>query len=239
MREMTPGSSPATKPGRSSWRRVLRAVLLVGLATVAGTILGVLALRFVPPPATAFMVADSLRDGARPGVAYDWVPARSIAPGLALALVAAEDQKFPVHSGFDLDAIGKAWDGGGKRGASTISQQVAKNLFLWRGRSWVRKGLEAYFTVLVEALWPKRRILEVYMNVAQFGPGVYGAEAAARTYFRKSAASLTRREAALLAAVLPNPVVLHVDRPSAYVMRRVRWIERQASQLGPAYLKEL
>jgi monofunctional glycosyltransferase len=155
-------------------------------------------------------------------------------------VVAAEDQKFPSHRGFDVESIGDAWEQrarGRVRGASTISQQVAKNLFLWSGRSWVRKGFEAWFTVLIESLWSKQRILEVYLNVAEFGPGIYGAEAAAQRHFGKPAAALTRREAALLAAVLPDPRAMRAAVPSAYVARRARWIERQAAQLGgPAYL---
>ena len=229
---MTPGDLP-----RSRWRRFLRAALLALLLAFAGTVAMVALLRWAPPPMTAFMLRDRLVGDAGP-VEYQWVPAGGISPELALAVIAAEDQKFPLHRGFDVQAIEQAWEGGSKRGASTISQQVAKNLFLWPGRSWVRKGLEAYFTVLIEALWPKRRILEVYMNIAQFGAGTYGAEAAARRYFRKPASALGRREAAMLAAVLPNPVVLRIDRPSAYVLRRVAWIQRQARQLGGTAMLE-
>ncbi|HEY0179988.1 MAG TPA: monofunctional biosynthetic peptidoglycan transglycosylase, partial [Dokdonella sp.] len=172
---------------------------------------------------------------------YRWTSWQRVAPTLPIALVAAEDQKFPFHHGFDLDAIQSALadadDGERLRGASTISQQVAKNLFLWNGRSFVRKGLEAYFTVLIEALWPKRRILEVYLNVAEFGDGVFGAAAASERFFGTAPAQLDAHRAALLAAVLPNPRRLRVDRPSAYVLRRAAWIERQAAQLGgPAYL---
>ncbi len=170
-----------------------------------------------------------------------WVPLREVSRELPIALVAAEDQKFPLHHGFDVEAIREAIedaeDGERLRGASTISQQTAKNLFLWNGRSFVRKGLEAYFTVLIELCWPKQRILEVYLNVAEFGDGIYGAAAASDVYFRKTAGALTARESALLAAVLPNPRRLRVDKPSAYVQRRAAWIERQARQLGgPGYL---
>ncbi|HSX63083.1 MAG TPA: monofunctional biosynthetic peptidoglycan transglycosylase, partial [Tahibacter sp.] len=166
-----------------------------------------------------------------------------VSPALPIALVAAEDQKFPLHHGFDVeairDAIEDAEDGERLRGASTISQQTAKNLFLWNGRSFVRKGLEAYFTVLIELCWPKQRIIEVYLNVAEFGDGIYGAAAASDVFFHKTPGALTPRESALLAAVLPNPRRLRVDKPSAYVQRRSAWIERQARQLGgPAYLGE-
>ena len=150
-------------------------------------------------------------------------------------------QKFPFHHGFDVeaiqDAIADAEDGDRLRGASTISQQVAKNLFLWNGRSFVRKGLEAYFTVLIETMWPKRRILEVYLNIAEFGDGVYGAAAASERFFHKTPAQLGSRESALLAAVLPNPRRYRANPPSGYVAQRAEWIERQAAQLGgPSYL---
>ncbi len=169
---------------------------------------------------------------------YRWTPWEQVSSALPIALVAAEDQKFPFHHGFDLDAIQSALtdaeDGERLRGASTISQQVAKNLFLWRGRSFVRKGLEAYFTVLIEALWPKRRILEVYLNVAEFGDGVYGAAAAGAQFFGTTPTRLDARQSALLAAVLPNPKRFRVDKPSPYVLHRAAWIQRQANQLGGA-----
>src|SRR5262249_11532172 len=150
-------------------------------------------------------------------------PWDKIAPEAPLALIASEDQKFPTHHGFDVQAIQDAMEdadeGERLRGASTITQQTAKNLFLWGGRSFVRKGLEAYFTVLLELEWPKRRILEVYMNIAEFGDGVYGVGAAANRFFRKTPAQLSGSEAALLASVLPNPKKLHAERPSPYVLR--------------------
>jgi len=175
---------------------------------------------------------------------YDWVDLRHISAAAALAVVASEDQLFPSHSGFDFNSIHEAVEaherGRRLRGASTISQQVAKNLFLWPGRSFVRKGLEAWFTVLIEALWPKERILEVYLNVIELGRGIFGVEAAAHRYFHKSAASLTRPEAALFAAVLPNPQRLHVDNPSHYVLERQDWILGQMRTLGgEAYLSGL
>jgi monofunctional biosynthetic peptidoglycan transglycosylase len=150
--------------------------------------------------------------------------------------VAAEDQRFPQHRGFDFKQIDKALAdrerGRRVRGASTISQQVAKNLFLWPGQSWVRKGIEAGLTVLIELAWPKPRILEVYLNVAEFGRGTWGVQAASRRYFRKDASRLTRSEAALLAAVLPAPRKYRVDAPSKYVRHRQAWIERQMRSLG-------
>lgn len=219
-------------------RRILRLLLAVVGALIVSSVVVVFLLRFAAPPTTAFMLAHRLSGGGAPD--QRWVPIGRIAPSLAIAVVAAEDQRFPSHRGFDVDAIGKAWEQRGRRvrGASTISQQVAKNLFLWSDRSWIRKGLEAWFTVLIEALWSKQRILEVYLNVAEFGPGIYGAEAAAQRHFGKAASRLTQHEAALLAAVLPDPRALHAARPSGYVAGRARWIERQAAQLGgPAYLR--
>ena len=172
-------------------------------------------------------------------IQQEWVPWEEIAPHLSIAVVAAEDQKFPEHHGFDTQSIRSALeeDGSRSRGASTISQQVVKNLYLWPGRSWPRKGVEAYLTAFVEALWPKMRILEVYLNVAEFGPGVYGAEAAAQRFFGKGASRLSAREAALLAAVLPSPKRMNAAKPSPYMEERVEWILRQMQQLGgPSYL---
>lgn len=155
---------------------------------------------------------------------------------MALAVIAAEDQKFPQHWGFDWQQIKSAVKENKRRthvrGASTITQQVAKNLFLWPGRSYVRKGLEAYFTVVLELLWSKQRILEVYLNIAEFSPGVFGVAAASARYFAKSAAGLNAHDAALLAAVLPNPRRLMLSRPSSYLHSRARWIRNQMDQLG-------
>ena len=220
--------------------------MIAALAWVALTWLSVLVLRFVAPPTSAFMVDRRLAawlHGERGfALKYQWIPLSKVSTDLPIALVAGEDQKFPTHHGFDLkaiaDALDEAEEGERLRGASTISQQTAKNLFLWGGRSFVRKGLEAYFTVLLEATWPKRRILEVYLNVAEFGDGIYGAQAAAQQFFHKDAVQLTAHESALLASVLPNPKQLHADRPSPYVQRHSEWIERQVHQLGgPAYLR--
>jgi monofunctional glycosyltransferase len=199
------------------------------------TVLQVLALRWIDPPTSAFMLAH------RGDVAYEWRDLDAISRELPIAVVAAEDQKFPTHNGFDVDAIRDALDeaeaGERRRGASTLSQQVAKNLFLWSGANWLRKGLEAWYTLLIEALWPKHRIVEVYVNVAEFGEGVYGAEAAARRFFGTGAGNLTPAQSALLAAVLPNPKRLDAAKPSNYVRGRQAWIQRQVRQLGgPGYL---
>jgi monofunctional biosynthetic peptidoglycan transglycosylase len=196
----------------------------------------VLPWRWIPPPTTAFIARERLGLGeAVPRrVSWRWMPIEEISPQLAIAVVAAEDQKFPDHGGFDFDAISRAAQENRRRarGASTISQQLAKNLYLWPGRSLLRKGLEAYLTVLIELCWPKQRILEVYLNVVEFGPGVFGAEAASRRFFGRSARRLTLEEAALLAAVLPSPKRMSPARPSAYVRSRAAEIERAVHALG-------
>ena len=244
---------------RRGWRAWLwKLPLLFAVLSVAQ----VLALRVVDPPFSMFMLARQL-DAAVAGdfdfrIAYDWRDMQRIAPHLPLALVAAEDQNFALHHGFDLDAIEKAQQHNqrmveraetrGKpvrrlRGASTISQQTAKNLFLWQGSGptrWLRKGLEVWYTALVELLWPKARILEVYANIAEFGDGVYGAQAAARSFFRKDASRLSAAEAARLAAVLPSPKRYNAARPGPYVQRRSNAIQRQMRQIGgSAYLRTL
>jgi monofunctional glycosyltransferase len=230
------------KQKRSLPRRILRTCVLALFAWLALGVIAVVLLRFVPPVASSVMLQDWI--GARIAgdedfvLRYRWTPLSDVAAVVPISLVAAEDQKFPFHRGFDIDAIrdalADAGDGERLRGASTISQQVAKNLFLWNGRSFVRKGLEAWFTLLIETLWPKQRILEVYLNIAEFGTGTYGVGAASERYFRTTPARLTARQSALLAAVLPNPARLKVDRPSPYVLRRAAWIQRQANQLGGA-----
>jgi monofunctional biosynthetic peptidoglycan transglycosylase len=228
--------------------RIARAAALALAGLLAVSVLAVAALRWVPVPVTAFMLADRFGSLAAREKGYDfrhdWVPWEEISPHAAMAVIAAEDQKFATHHGFDLESIDKALEeakrGRRLRGASTISQQVAKNVFLWKGQSWVRKGFEAGFTVLIEALWPKRRILEVYLNSAEFGRGTWGVEAASRRFFGKPAKALRPGEAALLAAVLPNPRRFRVDAPSAYVRERQAWILGQMSQLGGAtYLDSL
>jgi monofunctional biosynthetic peptidoglycan transglycosylase len=239
---------PTTDPKRLQRRRRWRWLLALPLLALLATVLQVLVLRFVDPPFSAFMAARQLSawsQGDRDyGIAYDWRDLDRIAPSLPLALVAAEDQNFPVHHGFDFKAIEKARRNNARgrkvRGASTISQQVAKNLFLWSGRSWVRKGIEAWYTVLIEALWPKQRILEVYANIAEFGDGVYGAQAAARSFFGKDASRLSPAECARLAAVLPNPRRYNARYPGPYVQRRSNGIQRQMRHLGGStYLENL
>ncbi len=238
---------PAAGARRSRFglRRILFLALKAVAALVVASVLLVLSLRWIRPPVTAISVerrVQAIVQGKSYHPARTWVPWNRISPQAGIAVIASEDQRFADHHGFDFDAIQKAIDehdhGRRLRGASTISQQVAKNLFLWPGRSFVRKGLEAYFTTLIELLWPKRRILEVYLNIVEFGDGVFGVEAASERYFHKPAARLRAEDAALLAAVLPNPIRFHPDRPSAYVQERREWIMEQMLQLGgPAYFK--
>ena len=242
------GAAPASGRGRR-WRRwLLASPLLFPLASL----LQVAVLRFVDPPFTAFMMWRQFEAWGqgdwRFRVSYQWRDLDRIAPSLPLSMVAAEDQNFATHHGFDLEAIEKARVHNAKgrktRGASTISQQVAKNLFLWQGghpvSRWTRKALEAWYTLLIETLWPKPRILEMYANIAEFGDGVYGGEAAARRFWGKDASRLSAAESARLAAVLPSPRRYSASRPGPYVQRRARWIQRQVDQIGGvAYLRSL
>ncbi len=195
--------------------------------------------RFVPVPVTILQLSRCVQQFQedKPMVLYkDWEPLENISNKLQLAVVCAEDQKFLNHNGFDIEAIEKAIEhnkkGKRKRGASTISQQTAKNVFLWEGRTWVRKGLEVYFTALIELIWTKERIMEVYLNVIEMGDGIYGAQAASKHYFKKDAANLSSAEAALLASVLPSPRKYSVIRPSSFVRGRQSWTMGQMSHWG-------
>jgi monofunctional glycosyltransferase len=216
-------------------RRLLAFFVKCSVVATAALVFVVWVLASVPPPTTAFVLEARFGEDGH-AVAYDWEPAARISPWLRVAVVAGEDQRFAEHHGFDFAAIENAAShnrhGGSVRGASTISQQVAKNLFLWPGRSYLRKGVEAVVTVLLEKLWTKQRILEVYVNIAEMGDGVFGAEAASRRFFDKPAAELTREEAALLAAALPDPHTRRVDHPSAELRHRQRWILGQMDALG-------
>lgn len=211
-----------TKKRTSLFMRLVQLLLLL----IALVLLPIIVFKWVPIPTTAFMLQSEVKP-----VQYKWVPANRIAKFAGRAVISAEDQKFYAHNGFDIEAMEKAYahnkKSKRKRGASTISQQTAKNLFLWSGGGYFRKGIEAGITVLIENIWGKDRILEVYLNVAEFGPGLYGVEAASQKYFHKSAAQLTPTEAARLAAVLPNPKRWKVNSPGTYVQKRVRWIVGQ------------
>lgn len=239
--------APSIAPAKQPMPRLLLRLLKLLFWFVVGSALLVLVLRWVPPPGTALMVERKLEswvDGQPIDLQRTWRPWAELPDDLKMAVIAAEDQQFAHHWGFDVDAIRAALahneHGGTLRGASTLSQQVAKNLFLWSGRSWLRKGFEAWFTTLIELFWPKQRILEVYLNSAEWGDGIFGAEAAARHHFGIGAPYLSARQASLLAAVLPNPRQWSASRPSAYVNRRAGWIHRQMRQLGGShYLEEL
>jgi len=238
----------------TTWRRrVVRWFTAGLLVLILVSVLPVVAMRWIDPWYSAFMLdaaIDARLDGKKGyHTDYRWVDLEQISPHAAVAVIAAEDQFFPFHTGFDFKSIRDAIRSNEKqakrkhprvRGASTITQQVAKNLFLWSGRSYLRKGLEAYFTLLIELSWPKERILEVYLNVAQFGDGIYGVEAAAQRFYAKPAARINRYEAATLAAVLPNPVRMKAQAPSMYVAKRRDFILDQMRRLGgPDYLDEL
>ena len=217
-------------------RYVTRVLVVVMLVSIVLT----LPLRWLPPPTTAFILQERFQHNS--SIHLQWVPLGEISPALPVAVVAAEDQKFPHHHGFDFQSIGEALreNRQRRRGASTITQQLAKNLYLWSGRSLFRKALEAWFTVLIEFTWPKRRILEVYLNVVEFGPEVYGVHAASRLFFEKPPGQITSREAAILAAVLPGPKRMSALHPSEYVKQRASEIEAAVSALGgPAYLAGL
>ncbi|MBK6930687.1 MAG: monofunctional biosynthetic peptidoglycan transglycosylase [Saprospirales bacterium] len=217
-------------------RLVIRLVLWFFGLTIGFTIL----YRFLPVPLTPLMVVRSIEQSGNPERKVrcdkDWVPFSQLSPKLQLAVVCAEDQEFLEHEGFDFSAIEKAYKYNKthrrKRGASTISQQTAKNVFLWPSRSWIRKGLEVYFTFLIEVLWSKERIMTVYLNVIEFGDGIYGAEAASRHFFKKSAKDLSTQEAALMASVLPNPLKRSVAKPNNLVRQRQRWIISQMRMWG-------
>jgi len=215
-------------------RKVLKHLLRLIGSLVVLSILFVLFYKFVPVPFTPLMLirsSEQKKEGLKPVILHKWVPLEEISVHLQRAVIASEDQRFFEHKGFDLEQIQKARKENETRrkprGASTITQQTAKNVFLWPRSSWFRKGLEAYFTVLLEVFWSKERILEVYLNSIEMGKGIYGAQAVAREHFNTSARALTRYQASLIAATLPNPLRFNSRTPSAYIVRRSREILRQ------------
>lgn len=226
------------RSGMKAW--ITRWLLRVALVLVVFWGGGIVLFSFLPVPFSAVMVERQISAWLKGDFSYvahsDWVAMDKISHWMPLAVMAAEDQTFPSHWGFDVAAIQKvlekSGEGGRIRGASTLSQQTAKNLLLWDGRSWLRKGLEAGLTAGIELVWSKRRILTVYLNIAEFGDGIFGVEAASQHYFHKPASRLTQSEAALLAAVLPNPIRYKVNAPTGYVQARQQWILRQMRQLG-------
>jgi len=230
---------------RKLGKRIYRFLWKSALGFVGLSICFVLLFRFVPVYLTPLMLirsVEQLSAGKDLQLKHSWVPMESISKNLSLAVVSSEDQNFLNHYGIDFKAIKRVVEDSitGKkrlRGASTITQQTAKNVFLWPGRSWVRKGFEVYFTLLVEIVWSKERILEVYLNSIEMGNGIYGAEAASRYYFKKSAKELSKTQAATIAAILPNPREYSAKHPSPYIHSRIRWIKQQMGQLGTLKLK--
>jgi monofunctional biosynthetic peptidoglycan transglycosylase len=210
------------------WHKAKRILLLL----FALHLIYIILLRWIDPPFTITQLSSWVSGD---GLKRDYVNYEEMSPNIRLAVIASEDQLFPDHNGFDIENIKKALESNKKkkriRGASTISQQVAKNVFLWQGRSWVRKGLEVYFTFMIELIWGKERILEVYLNVAEMGKGIFGIEASAQKYFNKPASKLTRTEAAMIAACLPNPKKYVVNPPTRYISRRYPWILTQMNNL--------
>jgi len=229
-------------------KKLPKIILKIFLWFIFLTILLVMLLKWINPPTSSIMIQRKIEAvvlwNERQMIAYEWFSYNDISKQMAIAVIAAEDQNFPFHFGFDFEQIEKAIEqherGRRLRGASTITQQVAKNLFLWEGRSFIRKGFEAYFTVLIELLWSKERILEVYLNIIEMGDMIFGVGAASQIYFKKLPAKLTRSQAALIAATIPNPKRFSAKNPSGYVFRRQSWILGQMSSLGGVeYLKNL
>jgi len=221
-------------------KKIARVILKIAIWFIAISIFSVLFFRFVPVPFTPLMLircVEQKADGKEMKLSKDWVSLEKISSAMPLAVIAAEDQKFEEHFGFDLEAIKKAENynkkhqGKKMKGASTISQQTAKNVFLWPNRSWIRKGFEVYFTFLIEIFWSKQRIMEVYLNVIEMGDGIYGVEAAAQEYFHKPASKLSVREAALIAAILPSPLKWSPVKPNARVQKKAARIMHFISRL--------
>lgn len=220
-------------------RRILKILLRIVIAFLVLSIGTTLLFRWIPVPVTPLMLIRCVEQksaGESMRLSRDWVPLKEISPKLQLAVVCSEDQNYLQHYGFDWDAIGKAMKHNEKskkiRGASTISQQTAKNVFLWPGRSYVRKGFEVYFTLLIEVLWSKQRIMEVYLNSIEMGKGIYGAEAASEYWFHKKASQLTKDEAAALASILPLPLKYSANPAGPYIQKRKAWIKQQMSYWG-------
>ena len=218
-------------------QKILQWTVILFFAT---SILSVVAYRWLPVPLTPLMLIRSVQQmsrGEHVRLRHHWVSMDSMSRYLPVAVMASEDQCFMEHDGFDFKAINEAWEerrsGKRQRGGSTISQQTAKNVFLWPTSSWVRKGLETYFTLLIELFWSKERIMEVYLNSIEMGDGIYGAEAVAQLHFGRSASELTRADCALIAATLPNPLKFSSKNPSTYMLKRQTWIMRQMKHINP------
>ena len=238
------------KKSRNGWLgKLVRAGLIVTFLLFISSLFYTIYLKWMPPVTTFLMVKRGLVPSTDYGtvqksVLCKWRAYDDISSQAKVAVIAEEDQSFATHHGFDIDAIEQAFKHNEKgrhiRGGSTISQQVAKNVFLWNGRSWIRKGLEAYFTILIEAIWGKKRILQMYLNVAEMGNGIFGVEAASEKYFRKDASQISKKEAAMLASILPNPILYNAMHPSDYILRKQGRVERAMDKIGGArYLDDL
>jgi len=223
-------------------KRIFKFLLKLILWLFAFSIFMVILYKWVPVPATPLMVIRYF-ENSKEEIHHDWVNIEDISRHLQLAVISSEDQNFLNHSGFDIKAIEKAIErnknGKRVRGASSISQQTAKNVFLWPNRSWLRKGMEVYFTFLIELFWSKERIIEVYLNSIEMGKGIYGAEAAAQYWYKKPAVKLTMYESAAVAAILPNPRQYRANPPSSYIKTRINWIVLQMQNYGPFTLKNI
>ncbi|EIJ38158.1 monofunctional biosynthetic peptidoglycan transglycosylase [Galbibacter orientalis DSM 19592] len=224
--------------------KVFRFLFKVLLWFIGISVIWVLIYKWVPVPVTPLMAIRTIQQNNMQETIiwkHNWVSIDKISKNLQLAVICSEDQKFEKHNGFDVKAIEKviknSSEGKKLRGASTISQQTAKNVFLWPGRSWIRKGFEVYFTFLIEQLWSKERIIEIYLNSIEMGNGIYGAEAASKFWFHKKASQLSKQEAAAIAAILPNPLVLKASPASSYIQNRKNWILRQMNFYGSFNLK--
>jgi len=224
------------------WSKVWKWTKLLVVAFFVLSIISTILFRFIPVPVTPLMLircVEQVADGKAPKLKKDWIPMKEMSPNLVLAVISSEDQKFAEHFGFDFEAIEKVAKQNVKlqkrgkpiKGGSTISQQCAKNVFLFPQRSYIRKAFEVYFTFLIEIFWSKKRIMEVYLNVIEMGDGIYGAQAAAKTYFKKDAEKLTASECALIAAVLPNPRKWNAGKPTGFINKRKNWILRQMGHL--------
>jgi monofunctional biosynthetic peptidoglycan transglycosylase len=231
--------SKAGKGFKNFWAKVLRFLIILVISFFLVSICSVVFYKWVNPPFTYLMAKlniSALIHGKSSTIHYEFVSYAQISEHLKIAVIASEDQKFPDHNGFDFVSIAKAMEKNKFskkiKGASTISQQVAKNVFLWDGRNFIRKGLEAYFTFLIELIWGKKRILEVYLNIAEMGNMTFGAEEASRRYFNKPAKKLSPEQAASIAAVLPNPIMFSVNNPTRYIIKKKKWILTQMENLG-------
>lgn len=242
---MAKSTKKSTNGKKNIMKKITAFFLKMFLFLFIGSVAFVVLYRFVPVYFTPLMfvrIYEQIQNDKKIKLDRDWEPLENISSNLVLAVISSEDQKFTEHNGFDFDAMKKAFKNNKKgkkiKGGSTITQQLAKNVFLWQGKSYIRKGLEAYFTFLIELIWSKERIMEVYLNIIEMGNGVYGAEAASHYYFKHSASNLTKYEAAWMASILPNPLRYDPNNPTSFLRKRQRFVLRQMRNLEGFKLKE-